>query len=317
MADPRIADGSEATTPSNSPDRTAGGAYATGRRDTLGPSDSSRRAERTLRKSVETTGTGIHTGERCRVRLGPADAGAGIVLSNGDKSFRLTPACLMPGSRCTTVGDGHWKVMTVEHLLAALAGMRIDNVVVQVDGPEVPILDGSAKEWAALLRSAGSVSLGRPASELHLEEPVAVTLGDSGAVAVPNASLRLTCVTDYAPPVLGVQAATRQIGKSVFERELAPARTFAMYHEVQAILDAGLARGGSLENALIVYDDRFSDELRMPQECLMHKMLDLLGDLAVLGMRLCAHVTVVRPGHAVNARLVGRLAAASAVNRPG
>lgn len=275
------------------------------------------RQERTLRKPIEASGVGIHTGVHCGVRIEPAAAGTGITFTDGRSAFALSPDRLVDGCRCTALGADGWTVMTVEHLLAALLGMGIDNATVQVDGPEIPILDGSARGWARLLRGAGAVSQNRRAEEVWLDEPVAVTSGNSCAVAVPDTCLRLTCVTDYDHPLLGVQAATRKIGRGVFERDLAPARTFAMHHEVQALLDAGLARGGDLGNALIVFEDRFSDALRVPQECLMHKMLDLLGDLAVLGVRLRAHVTAVRPGHAVNARLVGRLAAASAGNRPG
>jgi UDP-3-O-[3-hydroxymyristoyl] N-acetylglucosamine deacetylase len=264
--------------------------------------------QRTLGKGIEVTGTGIHTGQRSRVRLTPADADAGLVFSDGCRSFSLRADRLVESRRCTAVGDGQFSVQTVEHLLAALYGLGVDNAVIDVEGPEVPILDGSALGWVQLIRAAGICTQDRLARVYAVREPVGVVVGESCAVATPSSVLRLTCVTAFDHPLLGVQTGSVVIRPSSFARELAPARTFAMWHEVQAILDSGLARGGDLKNALIVYEDRYSDELRVPDECLKHKMLDVLGDLCVLGMRLHAHITVFRPGHAVNARLVGRLA---------
>jgi UDP-3-O-[3-hydroxymyristoyl] N-acetylglucosamine deacetylase len=251
---------------------------------------------------------GIHTGDACCATVSPAEADSGVVFTDGTRRFRVGPGCVGETTRCTTVeGDG-LVVRTVEHLLAALFGLAVDNATIRVDGPELPILDGSALPWVAALRRAGSVSLERPVMAYRPSDVVVVADRASCAVATPARGLVLTCVTHYESPMLGTQSATVRMGPREFADQVAPARTFALAKEVEHILGSGLARGGDLSNALVVYDDRYSDTLRMPDECLKHKMLDLLGDLSVLGVRLQAHVTVYRPGHGLNAALVRALA---------
>lgn len=268
------------------------------------------RMQRTVRRPIAAQGIGVHSGQDCAVTVGPAEPDTGIEFTNGRSRFRLGPSCIGETVRCTTVGSAGHSVRTVEHLLAALYGMGIDNAEIQVSGPEVPILDGSSLPWVERLRKVGARVQGRRRLAFEPDRAIAVTLGGSCALATPDQELTLTCVTDFDHPMLGTQAASLRITRGAFIRELAPARTFALAADVERMLSSGLAKGGDLSNALVVYDDGYSDALRVPDECLKHKMLDVIGDLCVLGVRLHAHVTVYRPGHAVNARLVGQLARA-------
>lgn len=262
----------------------------------------------TLRRPVQAEGTGVHTGHACRVTIEPAGPDEGIVFGDADGSFRLSASRWIAAARCTMVGDGRLCVQTVEHLLAALSGLMIDNVRIMVDGPEVPILDGSAQPWVDRILEAGTVELDAPAVAYVIREPVAVECGEARAAAAPHAALALSVTTDYQHPMLGKQTYTAELTREAFIRDLAPARTFALAEEVEHVLARGLARGADLSNTLLVYADHYSDALRVDDECLKHKVLDVLGDLCVLGRRLHATITVHKPGHAVNAQLVQRLA---------
>lgn len=266
------------------------------------------RPQQTIAKAVEVAGTGIHSGMDVRVvlRAAPADHGVRVVRVDreGAPEIAVVPGNLESGVRCTALTFGGARVRTVEHLMAACYALGVDNLRVEIDAEEMPILDGSAGPWVTALDAAGLSVSDVPCRILSVREPMLVTSGESCLMAVPSPSLRLTVASVTAHPVAGSQLFDFDGSLAVFRSALAQARTFCYQEEVEALLAAGLARGGNLENALVVGVDGYSSPLRIENELAAHKTLDLLGDLAVLGMRLQAHVVAVRPGHQVNQQLV-------------
>ncbi len=245
-------------------------------------------------------GVGMHTGAEVRVTVKPSRVNSGVHFVIGAARIPARASFVVNTRRCTCLGSGDKRVDTVEHLLSALFGLCITNAEIEVEGPEIPILDGSAQVWVKGLKAAGIVELDAPAPALHLNEPVALENVDSWYIAVPSDELFVTCVTHFDHPLLGTETITFVGSPEHYEREIAPARTFGFSSEVEALLAAGLAQGGSLDNALIIQHDRFSHKLRLPHECARHKLLDLLGDLSLTGERLCANVTAIRPSHQGN-----------------
>jgi UDP-3-O-[3-hydroxymyristoyl] N-acetylglucosamine deacetylase len=210
----------------------------------------------------------------------------------------------------TTLGRGDVTVGTVEHLLSALYCLGVDNARIEVDGPEVPIMDGSAASFVFLIRAAGLRELPAPARRLRIRRGFEVRDGDRRIRVEPARSFRVSYCVDFEHPVIGRQSLRGvTVGNGTFEREICRARTFGFLHEVETLWGAGLGRGGSLDNTVVLDETRVlnRDGLRWPDEFVRHKMLDLLGDLSLLGMRLEAHVDVERGGHSLHHKLVTEL----------
>ncbi len=276
--------------------------------------------QRTLKAAISCVGTGVHTGRSVNVILRPAEPGTGIVLHRTDLGIEI-PARhdhVVDTRLCTALGlpgRPEARVGTVEHLLAALAGCRVTDCIVDLNGPEVPILDGSAAPWVFLLDCAGFVDLGR-AAMLEVLRPIRVTEGDAFAELRPTARRGLTLAMSIAfnAAAIGRQALTLDLDEAAFRRELAPARTFGLAQEVASLRSAGLARGGSLRNAVVVDGARVLNPggLRMPDEFVRHKLLDAVGDLALAGAPLAGRFVGHRSGHALNNRLLQALFASPA-----
>lgn len=273
------------------------------------------RPARTLSAPVIVRGVGIHTGAAGAVTIRPAAPGAGV-------SFRLAGGVVLPASaqrvtdtaRCTVLGEDGAFVSTVEHLLSAFYGLNVTDADVEVDGPELPILDGSALPWVEAMQSAGlKDSAAAPAvSAPILDTPLVVTgRGGSFLAAYPAEALRLTVATSFEHPLAGTQVARFEPEHGGdYAREVAPARTFGFIEEVEALRAAGLAQGGSFENALVIYPDHYSSPLRFPGELAYHKLLDVLGDLFLaFGGPLPFPVDLVanKPSHRLNVELANRL----------
>ena len=262
---------------------------------------------KTLKRSVSVKGVGLHTGERTTVTLHPTDEGNGIIfiVPNGRGAVdipALTPFVTDTRRRVVLAKDGV-SVQTVEHLLAACFGMGVTDLIVEVDGSELPIGDGSAQLWVDAFKEAGIVCLNEPAPLFSPTETVTVQDGNALITIAPNDrfTATVTFVTDH--PLVGVQTTTFDEETDDFVTAIAPARTFGFWEEVEALLTQGLAKGGSLENALVVFPDRYSSPLRFPDELARHKLLDLMGDLMLLGRRLTAKVTAKASGHSLHHRL--------------
>lgn len=269
--------------------------------------------QRTLKSPVSCAGIGLHSGERVKMTLRPAAAGSGIVFVRTDAARPVeipARAELVVDTRlATTLGLGGLRVGTVEHLLSALNGLGIDNVRVEIDGPEVPIMDGSAAPFVYLLRTAGIELQRRFKRFLVVREPLEVREGDRLAQILPAPQLSVTCTIDFDHPLIKDQELLVTLSDRAYHREIARARTFALRRDIEGLQRAGLARGGSLENAIVV--DDFSilnpEGLRFPDEFVRHKVLDVIGDLALCGMPVIGHFVSYKSGHALHQRLVQTL----------
>ena len=280
--------------------------------------------QRTVRRAVDIEGVGLHSGSDTRIRILPAPADTGLVFSRLDldgASVQATPEAIGDSSLATTISRDGVSIGTVEHLLAALRGLGIDNARVEVDGPEIPILDGSSAPFVAAIRAAGgSVAQRGVRRPLAVRRPITVRDGERAILALPARNFRISYAIDFPHPAIGYQAVALSVDEEVFAASIAPARTFCLLRDVQAMRAAGRARGGSLDNAVVVGEDGIvSGDLRFRDEFVRHKVLDLIGDLALLGAPLQAHVVVFKGGHRLHAQLVRALragAAAAPIARP-
>lgn len=270
--------------------------------------------QRTIAEKISCTGVGLHSGAPVELALHPARAGTGIVFvrTDGPRPVEIPArASSVTSTRnSTTLGREPSTVHTVEHLLAALYGLGVDNAVVEVNGPEIPIMDGSAASFVYLLRSAGLYEQAAPRHILRVRRPIEIRDGAKWIRVEPSRLFKVSYRIDFDHPAIGRQALRGlDLSNGAFERDLARARTFGFLREVQALWRAGLARGGSLENTVVLDAERVlnAEGLRWSNEFVRHKVLDLLGDLALLGMRFQGHIKVRRGGHALHHRLVAEL----------
>ena len=264
----------------------------------------------TICRSFTAAGTGIHTGCETRLTVLPASSGHGVQFKIGEVRIPARADFVVNTRRSTRLGMDGVQISTVEHLLSALFGLGVDNVLVEVDGPEVPILDGSALPWVEQILDAGIQELNEQAEYAAVSSPEYVDMdGRSCYAAMPANQLSIYCVSEFDHPDLGLQGVLWNGTADSFVRDIAPARTFGFRHEVDALIASGLALGGSLDNALIVEEHGFSTSLRLPKECASHKLLDMIGDLALIGRRLQASVAAVKPSHQGNVQLAAALRA--------
>jgi UDP-3-O-[3-hydroxymyristoyl] N-acetylglucosamine deacetylase len=258
---------------------------------------------------VTISGTGLHSGDRTVVVLHPAEEDAGIVFGGSGERVAGLAANVVETSRGTTLGCNGTRFRTVEHLMAALHGLGIDNSYVEVQGSEMPALDGSSMPYVDAICSAGTVTLSKRRTVLKLKEPIWVKRDGSFILAVPSDRLKITYVMSYEHPLIGTQTATFVLTESNFRRHIAPARTFVVYEEIAGLVSQQLAKGGTLANAIVVWQDRLSADLRFPDELARHKVLDLIGDLALVGGKLAAEIVAVKSGHALNVEFARELTA--------
>ncbi len=270
--------------------------------------------QQTLASSMECAGVGLHSGAPVRMRLHPADANAGIRFVRTDLGGVVVPArydAVANTRLCTVLGRGKAQVGTVEHLLAALAGAGIDNARIEIDGPEVPILDGSAEPFLFLIECAGIRRLSAPRRAVRVLRKVRVERGDAFAELLPVASLGLTLEFEIAFPAaaIGRQSLALELTPASFRAELAEARTFTLAEDVAQLRAAGLALGGDLSNAVVVQDGVVLNPggLRMEREFVRHKLLDAVGDLSLAGAPLRGVYRSSRGGHALNNALLHAL----------
>ncbi len=267
----------------------------------------------TLAKTIAYTGIGLHSGKDVTITLQPAAADAGIVFVRTDlpgaPRVKATAANVTSTMRATTLEDGAAKVFTVEHLLAGFLAMGIDNCIVEITAAEPPVGDGSALPFVKLVQEAGIAELPAPCRYAPLPAAQAVRRADKFIVILPYDGLRISFTSVNPHPLIGVQYGDFEITADTFIREIAPARTIGFMHEVEALKAQGLALGGSLENAVVYDDDKILTPLRFPDELVRHKILDVLGDLALVG-RIRGHVIAVKSSHALNTALAKEIASA-------
>ncbi len=263
----------------------------------------------TLRRMVTCSGVGLHTGRLVHLKLKPAPAGHGVRFVRTDVGVEIPARVefLARLDHATTLSRDGASIDTVEHLLSALRGLGVDDLLVEIDGGEVPVLDGSAAPFVELILSAGLARLDAPRLYLKALEPVSVTQGAKSIVLRPADELRVTYTIAFDHPALRHQSVSLRVTPEAYAEGIAPARTFGFLREVEHLRRSGLARGGSFDNAVVFDDQAALTPLRFEDECVRHKVLDAIGDLALLGHPLLGHLEVVRGGHALHAALARRL----------
>ncbi len=274
--------------------------------------------ERTLVAPAICAGVGVHTGQRVRLAIRPAPTGTGIVfirtdVADRDNRIRVTGDSVVDARLNTMIENAAGvRLSTIEHLMAAFCALGVSNAVVEVDGPELPILDGSALPFVQLLDRAGFRRQEAPVRYIEILKPIHVTDGDKHAALVPCDRYEMRFEIEFDNRVVGNQVIDFVVDEQTFRDEIMSARTFGFAHEVEALRQAGLARGGSLENAVVIDGDDILNPggLRMEREFVRHKALDAIGDLYVLGAPLLGRYEGYKAGHAVNNRLVRALLAA-------
>jgi UDP-3-O-[3-hydroxymyristoyl] N-acetylglucosamine deacetylase len=273
--------------------------------------------QQTIRTPVSLAGIGLHSGVPVRMMVSPAAPDTGIVFRAPDGTLvPVAPDHVVDTRSATTVGAFGVKVRTIEHLMAAISALQIDNLLIEVDAEEIPAADGSAKPFVDLLYSAGRVSLPVERQRLTITAPIRV--GDEGRWLhiLPADSLRISYTLDNRHPVIGLQVVSLAITEASFVEEVAAARTYGFLKDVPMMRQNGLARGGSLDNAIVVGKRIvLNDSLRFADEFVRHKILDLVGDLAILGRPVRGHVVARNAGHALNHQLVMAIRQACAAER--
>lgn len=268
---------------------------------------------RSLGSTATIQGHALHTGARTTVSIGPGDPGAGIRFRRDDmEGAPLVTARVgdvRATERRTAIGVGQAEIQTVEHVLAALHAARLDDVLVSIDGPEPPMLDGSFLPWLELVDQAGVVERDGEPAVVKVRQPFEVRAGDAKYVVTPDTALRVTATIEWSHPSIGRQSLALSVTEEEFRREIAPARTFGFVHEVEALRARGLLQGATSDMAVVLSETGIeSGALRWPDEFVRHKIGDVLGDLALLGARLEAHIMAERPSHQGNVELAQELA---------
>lgn len=254
----------------------------------------------TLADSVTLVGKGLHSGSETKVKIHPAPENTGIVFRHGLRTVAGIATNVIDTSRGTTIGFDDFRVMTIEHLMAALRGSGVDNAYVDVHGVETPALDGSAGQYVSAIQSVGLIEQEAERGCISITETICVRRKDSFILAVPADEMKITYVLDYDHPMIGSQTFYYSLNRHDFGDEVAPARTFVLYEEVAGLLDRELARGGSIENVIVVWQDKMSSPLRYADELVRHKVMDMVGDLSLVGGHLNAEILAVKSGHALN-----------------
>ena len=268
----------------------------------------------TIGKEVFFQGVGLHTGNLCKAVFKPAPAQTGVTLVRTDlpdrPAVRALHSAVLGVIRGTTVGDDRMRVHTIEHMLSAVYALGIDNLVIELNANEPPVADGSSQGFYDTLLEAGLAPQDPPQTILAPTEALQYRSGETEISFEPGEGLRLTVAIEFKHPLIQRQEFCVEISPETYRREVAPARTFCFDYEVEALKKQGLAKGGSLDNAVVVGLDRIHNKekkLRFPDEFVRHKTLDLLGDLYLLGAHLRGHVKALRPGHGHNIQFVKRL----------
>lgn len=264
--------------------------------------------QRSILREVTAKGKAVHTGEEVTLTIKPAPANHGVVFRRvdlyGKPEVKASIENVSGLVRSTTISDGYTKVEMIEHLLSVLNGLGIDNLLVEVDGNELPVFDGSAQSYLNMVLQAEAIALDEDREFFVLEEPLSVSEGNRSLVALPYDGFKITC-TSSDQKAVHTQHLSIDIDPDVYSTQIAGARTFTIYEEIEPLLRMGKIKGGSLDCAVVIKGDKIlsKEPLRFPDEMVRHKILDIIGDIFLLGKPLKAHIVALLPGHALNASL--------------
>jgi UDP-3-O-[3-hydroxymyristoyl] N-acetylglucosamine deacetylase len=269
------------------------------------------RSQRTIQNEISFEGIGLHTGRYAKVTLKPAGRDEGITFVRTDKNtvIKAQVGSVIDTAFATTIGNNGIRIRTIEHIMAALAGLGIDNVCVEVDGPEIPILDGSSTELISIILKAGIAKQGKKRPYLMIKRPVFLDDGHSKIAALPYNGRRITYIIHFSQYGFGEQMLSLDIDEETFISDIAPARTFGFLKDLEYLRTNGLAQGGSLDNAIILGESGVlnASGLRFKDEFVRHKVLDSIGDLALLGFPIYGHLIASRAGHSTNIKFAKKL----------
>jgi len=269
------------------------------------------RLQRTLKKEIVFEGIGLHTGRYSKVSLKPAQRDTGILFARTDKNVAIKASVdsVIDTAFSTNLGYDGVKIRTVEHILAALSGLGIDNLIVEINGPEIPILDGSSIELISLILSSGIAKQGKKMPYIMITNPVVFSDGHAEIAALPYNGRRITYRIHFNHNLLGEQKLSLEITEGSFVKEIAPARTFGFLKDVEHLRSNGFAQGGSFENAVILGRDGVlnSSGLRFKDEFVRHKILDLIGDFSLIGFPIYGHIVANKSGHTTNLKFLKKL----------
>lgn len=265
------------------------------------------RNQRTIAKEVSLSGIGLHGGEEVSMRFCPADPGTGVVFQRTDlPSKPIIPATVeyvTDTSRNTTIGIGDVVIYTIEHVLSAIRALDIDNIRVEVSAQEPPIMDGSAAPFVDMIEQGGVLEQDQKLNILKIQESIHYSEGDVHLVVLPDDHFRISYTLHYPNcKVMGVQYHSTVVNSDIYKTQIAPCRTFSKYEEISFLMDRGLIKGGSLSNAVVIKDDVVLSKggLHFPDEMVRHKVLDLIGDISLVGFHFTGHIIAIRSGHAAN-----------------
>ena len=262
--------------------------------------------QNTVKKRVSYSGIALHTGVRAHLSINPAPENTGVVFRREDltdkPSVTANASNVVDVRRGTTIASGNAAVSTVEHVMAALTAFQVDNAIVDMDGPEPPIGDGSALPYVEIIKEAGIESQDAEALYWSPSEPIVNEEGENTCVIVPYDTFKISCMVEFSGTPLGTQFYAGEITKEEFADNLAAARTLCDYRDLEQLIAMGLVKGGSLDNAIVIQDGAIisKEGLRFQDELVRHKVLDIVGDLSLIGRRLKAHIITIKPGHATN-----------------
>ena len=267
--------------------------------------------QKTIKRAVSCSGIGLHSGKPVNLRIVPAEESTGVIFRRVDIEGAEVPVkqeFITQVNYATSISNGDTKFYTVEHLLAALYGLGVSNILIEMDGDEVPIMDGSATPFVDMLHSAEIVRLDTPNYFLQILEPIEAKDGDRFIGVYPSDHFEISYTISFNHPWLRKQEKTIRVTRESFVKHLAPARTFGFLHEIELMRAKNLALGGSLENAIVLTEHGILNEhLRFPDEFVRHKIMDLIGDLALLNYRLLGHVVAYKAGHHLHSELVTKI----------
>jgi len=268
--------------------------------------------QRSILREVTAKGKAVHTGEEVSLTIKPAPVDHGVVFRRidlyGKPEVKASIGSVSEVVRSTTVSDGYTKIEMTEHLLSVLNGMGVDNILVEVDGNELPVFDGSAKEYLNMIQEAEPVEQDKDREYFVLKEPISVSNGNRSLVALPYDGFKVTC-TSTDQKAVHTQHLSIDIDPDTYATQIAAARTFTIYEEIEPLLKMGKIKGGSLDCAVVIKGDKIlsKEPLRFPDEMVRHKILDIIGDIFLLGKPIKAHIVALIPGHALNAKLTQAL----------
>lgn len=278
--------------------------------------------QRTIKSQVEVEGIGLHTGKKAKLRFKPAMPNTGIVFVRNDwpggpSYIKVDSDNVVDTRLATTIGNSDFRISTIEHCLCAMSALRIDNLIIELEGPEIPIKDGSSLHFLKPLQKVGLIEQSWPRQYWVINKPIRFEMGDKWGEVLPYHGLRLSVEIEFSHSSIGFQSIDIDINEASFESEIAGARTFGFLKDVESLRAQGLARGGSLENAIVLDEHKIlnPEGLRWPNEFVRHKALDALGDLSLLGFPLMAHVRLHKAGHDLLHNLVQKIRSQSESSR--